>query len=132
MNTIKSLFITNDVAALLAGIIVISAVGRAEAQAIDPASGLRLSTAGGLPPEASIDLAYGVQTVVHSLIANHKYDEALQRCLVIRRMNCSNKFVGKTRPWRSNVTALLKVCWFPKENINIAMTRWGATPRENS
>ncbi|HEY5041186.1 MAG TPA: hypothetical protein VIK53_04220, partial [Verrucomicrobiae bacterium] len=71
----------HTIAALVAGIISLYATDTANAQRIDPATGLAVSQAGDLPPEASINIAYSTQNEVHMLIANGQYDEALQRCL---------------------------------------------------
>ena len=60
--------------------------GAANAPRIDPATGLPVSKMGDLPPEATADdIATTTAKEVHGLIANGQYEDALQHCLSFQR-----------------------------------------------
>ncbi len=62
------------------------ASGTANAPRIDPATGLPALEPGNLPPEATADdIATTTAREVHGLIASGQYEDALQRCLSFQR-----------------------------------------------
>jgi hypothetical protein len=93
----------HTVAALFAGIIAVYAAhtanaqrinpatglpasGTANAPRIDPATGLPVLEPGNLPPGATTDnIATTTAKEVHGLIASGQYEDALQRCLSFQR-----------------------------------------------
>ncbi len=71
---------------LFAGMIAVYVTLTANAQRINPATGMPVSKTGDLPPEATADdIATTTAKEVHGLIASGQYEDALQRCLSFQR-----------------------------------------------